>query len=65
MARSFDGCIVPDFLDRMPCGGLPVFDNGSGYGYRCEDCGAVIGSMGQSQRCKEINEGYQDKEVKL
>lgn len=45
---------------HMPCGGLAFFDEGSGIGYRCEDCGAVIGSIGQPQRCKDEAKKYED-----
>ncbi len=56
MARAFDGSLVPAVLERMNCGGLPVFDRESGMSYRCDKCFAVIGSVGQSDRCKEMNE---------
>ena len=36
-----------------PCGGVARFDNGSGIGYRCEDCNAILGSIGQPTSCKE------------
>lgn len=42
----------------MPCGGVPYPDYGAGYGYRCDLCNAVIGSVGQSDKCKEENKGY-------
>lgn len=42
-----------DPIIRMPCGGTAHFDEGAGYGYRCWDCMAVVGSMGQPSRCKE------------
>ena len=38
---------------RLPCGGRAVFDESSGIAYRCEDCMAVVGSIGQPQRCKD------------
>lgn len=38
---------------RMPCGGIAYFDTSSGISYRCEDCGAVVGSIGQPQHCKD------------
>lgn len=39
---------------RLPCGGTAYFDEGGGgYGHRCEDCGAVVGSIGQPQHCKD------------
>lgn len=55
MAIAFDGSYALDSLPRMSCGGTPLFDNGSGYGYRCNTCGAVIGSIGQPRNCVEEN----------
>lgn len=55
-ARAFDGTLVPAALDRMNCGGVPVFDRESGMSYRCDKCWAVIGSIGQPQSCKDMNE---------
>ncbi len=37
----------------LPCGGVAEFDESSGISYRCEMCGAVVGSIGQSQSCRE------------
>lgn len=44
-----------DFVDlmRLPCGGTAYLDESSGISYRCEDCMAVVGSIGQPQRCKD------------
>ena len=41
-------------LDPMPlpCGGTAYFDESSGISYRCE-CGAVVGSIGMPQYCKD------------
>lgn len=41
-----------------PCGGIATFDDGAGYGYRCEDCGAVIGSVGMPKRCQDAQQKY-------
>jgi len=38
---------------KLPCGGIASFDHSSGISYRCEDCGAVVGSIGQPRECKE------------
>lgn len=38
---------------RLPCGGTAYFDVGSGISYRCEDCGAVVGSIGQPRECRD------------
>jgi hypothetical protein len=43
-----------------PCGGVAIFDEGAGYGYRCLDCGAVIGSVGQPRRCQEEVQKYEN-----
>ena len=37
----------------LPCGGLAYFDHNSGISYRCEDCGAVVGSIGQPRECAD------------
>lgn len=49
------GGIVDLRLDpmKLPCGGIAYFDTSSGISYRCEECNAVVGSIGQPQRCKE------------
>lgn len=38
---------------ELPCGGRALFDLSSGISYRCEDCMAVVGSVGQSSYCKD------------
>lgn len=42
----------------LPCGGRAVFDEASGISYRCEDCGAVVGSIGQLRSCVEEADKY-------
>jgi hypothetical protein len=42
----------------LPCGGHAVFDHSSGCSYRCLDCLATIGSIGQPRSCKEQAEKY-------
>ena len=44
---------------KLPCGGIARFDESSGISYRCEDCFAVVGSIGQSSRCKEEAKKYE------
>lgn len=39
-----------------PCGSTAYFDGD--YSYRCTNCMAVIGSMGQPQHCKEQADKY-------
>lgn len=53
--RSIHGAMVDYELPEMNCGGIPLFDTGAGYGYRCDMCNAVIGSVAQSDECKEMN----------
>jgi hypothetical protein len=48
-----------DPIIRMPCGGEAHFDHGAGYGYRCWDCMAVVGSMGQPRSCKDEMDKYE------
>ena len=35
------------------CGAEAVFDEGSGCGYRCVECGAMLGSVGMPSHCKD------------
>ena len=44
----------------LPCGGTAYFDEASGISYRCEYCGAVVGSIGQSQSCKDEAKKYEN-----
>ena len=45
---------------KLPCGGRAIFDQSSGISYRCEDCMAVVGSIGQPQRCKDESQKYEN-----
>lgn len=38
----------------LPCGSTASFDHGSGYGYRCDGCNAVVGSVGMPKRCADL-----------
>ena len=44
---------------KLPCGGTAAFDYSSGISYRCEYCGAVVGSIGQPQECKDAALEYE------
>lgn len=48
------------YIMRLPCGGTAYFDDGAGYGYRCEDCMAVVGSIGQPRHCKDEATKYEN-----
>ena len=53
---SFD---TPSHADIKPivllCGSVAYFDQSSScYSYRCEECGAVVGSVGMTRECKEL-----------
>jgi hypothetical protein len=37
---------------HLPCGGVAQFDHSSGISYRCEDCMAVVGSVGMPRACR-------------
>ena len=52
--------LAPGPFDPMPlpCGGVAYWDEGSGISYRCEACGAVVGSIGQPKRCKDEAEKW-------
>ena len=43
---------------HLPCGGTAIFDESSGISYRCENCMAVVGSIGQPQSCKDEADKY-------
>jgi hypothetical protein len=51
---------MTDVYEKMylPCGGTAYFDEGAGYGYRCGDCMAVVGSIGQPRSCVEESKKY-------
>ena len=38
---------------HLPCGGTAYFDELSGISYRCENCMAVVGSVGMPRSCKD------------
>lgn len=61
MAIAFDGSYAPDVLPAMPCGGVPEFDDGSGYSYRCNQCGATVGSIAMPPECKRALDARQAK----
>lgn len=44
---------------HLPCGGRAVFDEASGISFRCEDCMAVVGSIGQPRECVEEAKKYE------
>jgi hypothetical protein len=43
---------------HLPCGSTAYFDTSSGISYRCELCGAVVGSIGQPRSCVEEAQKY-------
>jgi hypothetical protein len=42
----------------LPCGASAYFDESSGISYRCNSCGAVVGSIGQPDRCSEESQKW-------
>ena len=63
MPIAIDGSKAPYKLDRMACGGVPYFDDGSGCAYRCDTCGAVLGSIAQPQQCIDINNDEENRKT--
>jgi len=63
MPKAFDGTPVPEFGDKLPCGETPRWDYGSACGYRCEYCGAMVGSIGMPKRCREMMEEEREREL--
>lgn len=57
ITHAFDGSPV-SLYQYLPCGPRATFDHGSGHSYRCDNCGAVVGSIGQSQECKSEADKY-------
>ena len=45
---------------KLLCGNDAYFDHGSGIGYRCEACMAMVGSIGMPRSCKAL---YEQEEV--
>lgn len=41
-------------MERLRCGGVAEFDQESSIGYRCTSCFAILGSMGQPERCRRL-----------
>jgi hypothetical protein len=50
----FDNETIPETI-KLECGATAHFDHGSGYGYRCEECMAVVGSIAQPKRCVDLD----------
>ena len=49
---------VPAKPQYLPCGGVAYYDsNSTCHSWRCE-CGAVVGSIGQPQHCKDEAQKY-------
>ena len=57
LVEADDGSMVPA-KQYQPCGGVAMFDGD--YSYRCLDCLAVIGSMGQPDSCKQEAQKYEN-----
>ena len=44
----------------LPCGTVAMFDHDSGMSYRCTECFAVVGSIGQPRRCQDKAEKWEN-----
>ena len=67
MTCQSDRYLVDGQLMHLPpiettCGSTASFDDSAGYGYRCDYCGAVVGSIGMPRQCKDL---YDMEEVVL
>lgn len=54
MPVDIDGADVPERLDPLPCGGVPLFDDTSGCSYLCDRCLTTVGSIGMPMACAEM-----------
>jgi|688.fasta_scaffold330566_2 hypothetical protein len=45
---------------HLPCSGTAYIDDGAGYGYRCDTCNAVVGSIGQPAQCKNEEQKFEN-----
>lgn len=59
MTHAFDGTPTPLYR-YSPCGNRATFDHSSGMSYRCDQCWAVLGSIGQPQQCKDEAKKYEN-----
>ena len=57
VTQAFDGSPTP-LYQYLPCGNRATFDHASGMSYRCDTCGAVVGSIAQPRECKEEAKKY-------
>jgi hypothetical protein len=48
---------VPETI-HLPCGAQAHFCYEAGYGHRCEDCMAVVGSIAQPRHCVDEMKKY-------
>lgn len=47
----------------LPCAAVAIFDEPSEMGYRCMQCGAMVGSVGQPDRCRADAEKWANLEA--
>jgi hypothetical protein len=60
--RDFNGDVVERPFIKLDCGSWGEFDDGSGYGYRCTNCGAVVGSVSEPSYCANKRKVAESKE---
>ena len=60
MCRNLDGSLVKSRLDPLPCGGVPIFNIHTGYGYICETCLCTVGSADMPSNCYEAYKKKRD-----
>lgn len=47
----------------LPCAALAIFDVPSEMGYRCTQCGAMVGSIAQPDHCKQEADKWKNLEA--
>lgn len=61
MMLSEHAGVQPD-IDLL-CGASASFDYSSGIAYRCNECGAVLGSIGMPRECKDLYDMERSMEI--
>jgi len=52
---AIDESTVPGTI-KLACGATAIWDTSSLIAYRCQSCFAVVGSAGQPNQCRELEQ---------
>jgi hypothetical protein len=58
MTAAFDGSLT-ELHRYLPCGSRATFDHSNGMSYRCDDCMAIVGSIGMPGECRSEMDKYE------